>query len=309
MQDGESPQIADASTLEEGVSQFRQAFDSAHGGFGGAPKFPRPSELLFLLREHARRGVEDALTMTLRTLRAMADGGMRDHLGGGFHRYSVDQQWRIPHFEKMLYDQAQLTLAFLEAGQATGDRQLISVAEDTIGYVTRDLLGDEGAFLSAEDADSVDADATGHKVEGAFYVWTRQQIEHALGDDTDLATQYYGVEPNGNATQDPTGELRGKNQLYIASSPDEVSQTAGVPGRDVEPSLARIRARLFEVRSHRPRPHLDDKVLTAWNGLMIAACARAAHVLEGWPTADATTPTRSVLSFMINTSFCSSLRV
>ena len=282
---GAAGQVAGADTLEQGVQQFRQAFDRAHGGFGRAPKFPRPAELLFLLREHARAGNREALEMAADTLRAMADGGLRDHVGGGFHRYSVDARWRIPHFEKMLYDQAQLVLAYLEAGQATGDRSFLDVAADTLAYVSRDLTGPEGAFFSAEDADSVEpgraADGDAPRSEGAFYLWTQPELEELLGEDAAVAVLRYGVESGGNAVQDPTGELRDRNQLYAARSVDEVSKLAGQPVDQVRTALGRALDRLREARAGRPRPHLDDKVLTAWNGLMIAALARAAHVLEG----------------------------
>ncbi len=282
---GAAGQVAGADTLEQGVDQFRQAFDREHGGFGRAPKFPRPAELLFLLREHARAGNREALAMAADTLRAMADGGLRDHVGGGFHRYSVDARWRIPHFEKMLYDQAQLVLAYLEAGQATGDRSFLDVAGETLAYVSRDLTGPEGAFFSAEDADSVEpgraADGDAPRSEGAFYLWTQAELEELLGDDAAVTVLRYGVEAGGNAVQDPTGELQGRNQLYAARPVDEVSKLAGQPADQVRTALRRALDRLREARARRPRPHLDDKVLTAWNGLMIAALARAAHVLEG----------------------------
>ena len=282
---GAAGQVAGADTLEQGVDQFRQAFDREHGGFGRAPKFPRPAELLFLLREHARAGSREALAMAADTLRAMAAGGLRDHVGGGFHRYSVDARWRIPHFEKMLYDQAQLVLAYLEAGQATGERSFLDVAGETLAYVSRDLTGPEGAFFSAEDADSVEpgraADGDAPRSEGAFYLWTRAELEELLGDDAAVTALRYGVEAGGNAVQDPTGELQGRNQLYAARPVDEVSQLAGQPADRVRTALGRALDRLRAARAGRPRPHLDDKVLTAWNGLMIAALARAAHVLEG----------------------------
>ena len=277
--------VAGAETLAQGVDQFQQAFDVQHGGFGRAPKFPRPAELLFLLREHARTGSRQALAMAAGTLHAMADGGLRDHVGGGFHRYSVDAQWRIPHFEKMLYDQAQLTLACLEAGQATGDSGLLDVADEILTYVLRDLTGPDGAFFSAEDADSAApgqaADGGAVKSEGAFYLWTRAEVEALLGEDAPIAVLRHGVEPGGNAIQDPTGEFSGRNQLYAARSIEDVAQLAGQRADHVRGVLARARETLREARSRRPRPHLDDKVLTAWNGLMIAALARAAHVLEG----------------------------
>ena len=278
--------VAGADTLAGGVGQFEQAFDAAHGGFGGAPKFPRPAELLFLLREHARGGGRRPLEMAAATLRAMARGGLNDHLGGGFHRYAVDAQWRIPHFEKMLYDQAQLTLAFLEAGQAARDPECLAVADEVLGYVRRDLAGPGGAFFSAEDADSLEPgrEASGphpEKREGAFYLWTGSELDELLGDDAETFRLRYGVEDAGNAVQDPTGEFQGLNQLYLAQSPEEVSRRTERPPGDVRAAVERGRRRLLDVRAARPRPHLDDKVLTAWNGLMLAALARAAHVFEG----------------------------
>ena len=286
---GAAPALAGADTLAQGVEQFQQAFDAEHGGFGGAPKFPRPAELLFLLREHARTGGRRPLTMAVETLRAMADGGLCDHVGGGFHRYSVDARWRIPHFEKMLYDQAQLALACLEAGQATGERRFLDVAGETLAYVLRDLTGPEGAFYSAEDADSIEpgraADGEAARAEGAFYLWTQRELEDLLREDASVALLRYGVEAGGNAVQDPHGELRGRNQLYAARSVAEVARLAGQPAGQVEAALGRARERLRECRARRPRPRLDDKVLAAWNGLMIAALARAAYVLEGAPAA------------------------
>src|SRR2546421_159172 len=174
-----------ADALARTVTQFREAFDPRTGGFGSAPKFPRPSELLFLFREHARTGDRDAREMALRTLRAMALGGMRDHIGGGFHRYSVDAEWRVPHFEKMLYDQAQLTLAYLEAAQISGDQFYAEVAEDTLLYVHREMTDEAGGFYSSEDADSLPPehaeDPNAHKAEGAFYLWRADEIDRLLG--------------------------------------------------------------------------------------------------------------------------------
>ncbi len=287
-------QVGGVEALDEAVDQSRRAFDPRRGGFGGAPKFPRPSELLFLLREYARRHgagpmAEDALRMVTDTLRAMAMGGMRDHIGGGFHRYSVDAEWRVPHFEKMLYDQAQLVLAYLEAAQATGDDFYATVAEDTLEYVMRDLTDREGGFHSAEDADSVrpedvehaDDRETPHKAEGAFYVWADAEIGEVLGADADVARLRFGIRPDGNAPEDPQGEFTGKNLLYIASAIDEIAARTRQLADDIIAALGRIRTALFERRAKRPRPHLDDKVLTAWNGLMIAALARAARVRAG----------------------------
>ncbi|MGE0445137.1 MAG: thioredoxin domain-containing protein [Vicinamibacterales bacterium] len=275
--------VPGTGVLERAVLEFEGAFDQRRGGFGNAPKFPRPSELLFLLREHSRTRRTQPRDMALLTLRAMALGGMRDHLGGGFHRYSVDGDWRVPHFEKMLYDQAQLVLACLEAAQVTGDHFYADVAVDTLAYVQRDLADPNGGFYSAEDADSVppeQADAPHpHKVEGAFYVWTDEEVREVLGADADLFCRRFGVRPGGNAPEDPQGEFANKNLLYTAASVDELARDTGRTVDEVEDALAEARERLLTRRNFRPRPHLDDKVLTAWNGLMIAALARAGRVL------------------------------
>ena len=284
-------EVAAAGTLDVAVEQFRLAFDRRRGGFGDGPKFPRPAELLFLLREHARRSMAGPaptapLQMAVETLRAMALGGMRDHIGGGFHRYSVDGDWRVPHFEKMLYDQAQLVLAYLEAAQATGDDFYAAVAEDTLAYVLRDLTDPRGGFYSAEDADSVppEADSSGaRKSEGAFYIWSDAVIARLLGADADVARLRFGILPDGNAPQDPQGEFTGRNLLYAAQSIGDVASATGRSPEEVAAALGRIRAILFAERERRPRPLLDDKILTAWNGLMIAACARAARVLPDRP--------------------------
>ena len=279
--DGGGRAVPEPGALDEGVRQFAAAFDPRRGGFGDAPKFPRPSELLFLLREHARTGSTDAREMVLVTLRAMALGGMRDHVGGGFHRYSVDGNWRVPHFEKMLYDQAQLVLAYLEAAQASGDPFFAEVAADTLDYVQRDLTDEAGGFYSAEDADSIPpeqaADPSPHKMEGAFYIWRDEEIGEVLGDDANVFRIRYGILPDGNAPFDPQNEFVHKNLLYTARGIDEVMSATAKSSAEVEAALARGRTKLQERRATRPRPHLDDKVLTAWNGLMIGAFARAAR--------------------------------
>jgi uncharacterized protein YyaL (SSP411 family) len=292
--------VAGADGVTQGVASFAQTFDQRHGGFGGAPKFPRPSELIFLLHAYALQKDERAKTMALETLRAMAMGGMRDHIGGGFHRYSVDAEWRVPHFEKMLYDQAQLVLAYLEASQASGDPFYAAVAEDTLDYVVRDLTSPEGGFYSAEDADSavpeagavssgVAANAAGaahikiEKREGAFYVFSAAEVDALMGEDADVVRRRFGVEPNGNALADPQGEFRGLNLLYIAQSIEEVAVRTGRDVESVMRVLRRARKVLFDARATRTRPHLDDKILTAWNGLMIAATARAARQVVDSP--------------------------
>ena len=261
----------DAGALAKTYQQFAQTFDARRGGFGDAPKFPRPSELLFLLREHKRTGDDVPRAMVVQTLRAMALGGMRDHIGGGFHRYSVDGNWRVPHFEKMLYDQAQLVLAYLEAAQASDDPFFAQVAEDTLQYVQRDMTDEAGGFYSAEDADSIPP--------GAFYIWGQDEVRAALGDDSLVFEGRYGVLPSGNAPFDPQQEFVNKNLLHTAQSIADLARASGKTPVDIAEILLRTRKVLFDVRNKRPRPQLDDKVLTAWNGLMIAACARAARVL------------------------------
>jgi uncharacterized protein len=284
-----SSEVPGVEVLAAGVGQFSGAFDPDNAGFGVGPKFPRPSELLFLFREHTRIGDEVARDMALRTLQAMAVSGMRDHVGGGFHRYAVDAAWRVPHFEKMLYDQSQLVLAYLEAAQLTGETVYAEVAEDTLEYVRRDMTGPEGGFYSAEDADSVPQGEPppAHKAEGAFYVWEDREIGDLLGTDADVFRLRYGVLPDGNAPVDPQGEFRGKNLLYVARSFDEVARLVGRSTPQVVEVIGGARSRLFDARQRRKRPHLDDKVLACWNGLMIAAFARAARVLGAVGQADA----------------------
>jgi hypothetical protein len=273
------------AVLERATAEFAAAFDARRGGFGKEPKFPRPSELLFLLREHARTEAPEPRDMALVTLRAMALGGMRDHVGGGFHRYSVDGDWRVPHFEKMLYDQAQLVLAYAEAAQVTQDRFFADVAVDTLAYVRRDLTDKEGGFYSAEDADSIPPEHAGdpaaHKMEGAFYIWTDEEIRDVLGVDADIFCKRFGVQPGGNAPFDPQNEFANKNLLYTARPLADVTENASMSALEVFEVLDGARRALFERRSMRPRPHLDDKVLTAWNGLMIAAFARVARLVPG----------------------------
>src|SRR5262245_60511210 len=253
--------VPPAETMSEGTSQYAQAFDRTRGGFGDAPKFPRPSELLFLMRETARTGESTPALMAARTLQAMSLGGMRDHIGGGFHRYSVDAEWRIPHFEKMLYDQAQITLACLEMYQLARDEFFAEVAEDTLEYVRREMTSPEGGFYSAEDADSVPperaSDSDAHKMEGAFYLWTEREIDELLGSDAELLKLRFGVRPNGNAPADPQGEFVGKNALYVARSLDEMSERTGRALDDIQSALGRARMTLFEARLTRPRPQLD----------------------------------------------------
>jgi uncharacterized protein YyaL (SSP411 family) len=268
------------SLLDTCYSELKASFDSRYGGFGDAPKFPRVAGLNFLLRYYDRTGKKDALEMTLRTLRKMGEGGIHDQLGGGFHRYSTDAEWRTPHFEKMLYDQAQLACSYLDAYQITHEKLFAQTARDILEYVQRDMTGEQGQFYSAEDADSPVPGAPTTNAEGAFYVWEQKQIEDALGkSQAALFDYYHGVEPKGNVRSDSHGDLSGKNILIVAHSLEETSKHFKISEEEVRSQLDSSRQRLFQARAHRPRPRLDDKTITAWNGLMISAFARASQVL------------------------------
>jgi uncharacterized protein YyaL (SSP411 family) len=276
----------DIGILNAAHEQFAGTFDEKEGGFGNAPKFPRPATLNFLSRFYGRDPKSEpgkrALEMDLVTLRKMAAGGMHDHLGGGFHRYSVDRYWHVPHFEKMLYDQAQLAIAYLDAFQITQDRQLESVARDILDYVARDMTSKEGGFFSAEDADSLLQHGKPERAEGAFYVWTKKEIDSALGESAEIFAFHYGVQINGNAPEgsDPQGEFGGKNILIERHTIAETAKQFKKSEDAVRQSLARSRGKLLSIRAKRPRPHLDDKIISAWNGLMISAFARAAQVMD-----------------------------
>ena len=302
----------DMKILETAYEQFSQSYDAQEGGFSNAPKFPRPVTLNFLSRFYARdpssASGKRALEMNIFTLRKMAAGGMHDHLGGGFHRYSVDRYWHVPHFEKMLYDQAQLAIAYLDAFQITRDPQFESVTRDILDYVARDMTSKEGGFFSAEDADSPvpvaavydrrtsesekrasieSSDA--HRAplqkpetaEGAFYIWTKKEIDSALGETAEMFDFHYGVQPHGNAPEgsDPQDEFRSKNILMVRHPVAETAKHFKKSEDEVRQSLARSREKLLSIRAKRPRPHLDDKIIASWNGLMISAYTRAAQAL------------------------------
>jgi len=274
--------VATAANLEVPLARateyFLRIYDEEWGGFGSAPKFPRPSVLYFLLRQarsESSTSNQEVLRSVLGTLDRMAAGGIHDHLGGGFHRYSVDREWHVPHFEKMLYDQAQLAIAYLEAWQMTGEKRHAEVVRDILSYVKREMTSPDGGFYSAEDADSLIKQGSTEHAEGAFFVWTKEEIEAALpSEEAALFCEHYGVRPEGNVnpSSDPHGELTGKNVLMIM-------EQQGVISEDEGESLTRSQKILLEVRSRRPRPHLDDKILCAWNGLMISAFARAGAAL------------------------------
>jgi uncharacterized protein YyaL (SSP411 family) len=285
------PDRIPATVMDSAFQQFRRSYDSKLGGFGGPPKFPRPSVHNFLLRYWKRTGNDEALDMVAGTLIAMEKGGMNDQLGGGFHRYSVDEYWFVPHFEKMLYDQAQLAISYLEAYQITGNATMAFAARRTIDYVLREMTAPEGAFWSAEDADSiVDSANPHHKSEGWFYIWNWEEVVELLGEEHARWFAFrFGMEPDGNVVNDPHREFTGRNILFQAHGLEETAhhfdqrQAEPPAPQDADAFLLAIAAaqqKLLEARAKRPRPHLDDKILTAWNGLMISAISRGAAILD-----------------------------
>ncbi len=258
--------------LEAAFRQYEAGFDASRGGFGNAPKFPSPHVLSFLLRWGRRSGDARATSMVERTLSAMAAGGIHDHLGGGFHRYSTDAEWLVPHFEKMLYDQAMLAIAYAEAYRATGAEGHAGAVHDIFGYVLRDLTSPEGAFFSAEDADS-------EGLEGKFYVWRPEEILSVLGpEDGVLFCRFYDVTEGGNF-HEPHGP-RGHSILHAERPVDVFSLAEVTDPADVARRLADSRERLFAVRESRVHPGKDDKILTDWNGLMIASLATGSVALD-----------------------------
>jgi uncharacterized protein YyaL (SSP411 family) len=276
---------------KKAYDDISSAFDYHEGGFSSAPKFPRPVtlNLLWRLRIHLARHEETASdanwaeTMAKTTLTKMAHGGMRDHLGGGFHRYSVDGYWHIPHYEKMLYDQAQLTVAYLEGHQNTGSQLYANIARSILDYCQRDLSHPDGGFFSAEDADSYKDSTLNEKSEGAFYIWTAAEIDELLGKQEGSIFRYaYGARRDGNARpeSDPQGELKGTNTLFRAFSVKKTAEFFKLEEAQVDDILTRGRATLLAARNQRPRPHLDDKIITAWNGMMLTALAKAGTILN-----------------------------
>jgi len=252
-------------SLIEAYERLEQSMDTTFGGFGYDPKFPTPHRLSFILRHWKRTGQSKALEFVEKTLTQMRMGGIYDQIGFGFHRYSTDRQWLVPHFEKMLYDQALLIHVYLETYQATKNPLYSRTVREIIEYVNRNLTSDKGGFYSAEDADS-------EGEEGKFYVWTHQEIESALyPNEAETATRHYNIKPSGNYRDEATGSINGRNILHLVN--DELHPT---PSED---ELEKIRRKLFTERETRVKPFLDDKVLTDWNGLMIASLSRASTSL------------------------------
>ncbi len=260
--------VPTADTLHGAARRILASFDARSGAFGRPPLFPQPARVRFLLHYHRRTGSVEALDAAVQTLRAMADGGLHDQLGGGFHRYSTDGRWLVPHFEKMLYDNAQLALAYVEGWQLSGDAYLRRVARRTLDYLARELGLPEGGFASATDADSVPPGG-GEPEEGRFFTWTPREVQDALGTElAELAARRWGVTP--------AGHLEGRSVLHVAVSVETLSRQTGRSPEELHAALASSRERLLEVRARRPAPLRDDKVVLGWNALAVSAFARAA---------------------------------
>ena len=278
---------------QRAVELFREVFDSVWGGFGMAPKFPSPSNLEFLLAYASGSGRDDAveptaLDMVLHTLHRMATGGMYDQLGGGFSRYSVDERWLVPHFEKMLYDNAQLARVYLHAFQITGDPFFERIARETLAYLEREMLDPEGGFYAAQDADS-------EGIEGKFFVWTAAELDRHLGADAALFKAWFGVTEAGNFHDPHHPELSGRNVLTNWQDPEAIAQQFGLTLEELAARVEVLRTRMVEVRDARVRPGLDDKVLTSWNGLALAAFAAGARVFGNASYRDVAEHTASFL--------------
>jgi uncharacterized protein len=261
-----------AALADEAYEELMSRYDEIWGGFGPPPKFPMPHQLVFLLRYGRAKGKDKAVHMAAETLRLMRAGGIWDHLGYGFHRYSTDRQWLLPHFEKMLYDQALLCLAYTEAFHITGEAVFGRTAREIIAYILRDMTAPEGGFYCAEDADS-------EGKEGKFYLWTEEEVENILGKEAaELIVEVYGLEREGNFVAEATGRRTGENILHRLEAAASLTSVRGITEKALEARLAEGRERLFAARERRVHPRKDDKILTDWNGLMIAALARAAAV-------------------------------
>jgi len=276
---GQSGDVPGDDALQAAVDAALRAADREHGGWGNGPKFPQPGRLHYLMREYEQSSREQVGAVVTETLDAMADGGLFDHVGGGFHRYCTDQEWVVPHFEKMLYDNAELPRAYLAGYQLTGDDRYATVAEETFAFVERELTHDDGGFYSTLDAQSVPPehrqdDGEGEAEEGAFFVWTPAEVREAVDDETDaeLFCDRFGVTERGN--------FEGTTVLTISTSVADLAAEYDLDEATVEARLAAAREQVFEAREQRPRPARDEKVLAGWNGLLIGALAEGAILLD-----------------------------
>ncbi|WP_406787620.1 thioredoxin domain-containing protein [Clostridium neuense] len=271
---GEKGKGINQYALEEAVTDLGGLFDEQYGGFGTAPKFPSPHNLLFLLRDYKRNNNKDSLNMVTKTLDAMAMGGIFDHVGFGFHRYSTDRKWLLPHFEKMLYDQAMIALAYIETYEVTQNDKYKLICDRIFEYIMSDMKSREGAFYSAEDADS-------EGVEGKFYVWRVEGIRKILNEeDAKLAVKMYGMKEEGNFRDEATGKLEGLNILHFEKDLEVLSKELNLSEAALKARLEKIRRQLKEARDKRIRPSRDEKILTDWNGLIIAALARGGRIFN-----------------------------
>lgn len=288
-----SPEVSQNS-LRKCAEQLSSSYDRKFGGFGSAPKFPRPVEIYLMLYESQkmmengnRSEAKRNMDMVCHSLRCMARGGIHDHIGGGFHRYSVDECWHVPHFEKMLYDQGQLANVYLDTFTITKDTLYSSMARDILDYLMREMIGVEGEIYSAEDADSAEYEGATIKKEGAFYVWTSEEVEEIVGDFANLFKDHYYVKSSGNCDlsrmSDPHNEFKGKNVLFEKKDASSMASKLSMAADEYSHILGVCRERLFKVRLNRPKPHLDDKVIVSWNGLAISSFARASQILKAEP--------------------------
>ncbi len=288
---GGGTKVLTKELLKSAFQQYDRIYDDQYGGFGSSPKFPSSHNLSYLLRYWLRTQDNRVLDMVKQTLVQMANGGMYDHLGGGFHRYSTDQYWQVPHFEKMLYDQAILARTYLEAYQITKEPFFAQVAREVLDYCLRDMKDDQGGFYSAEDADSLDPDEYSQvsvdpnqiheKKEGAFYVWRSEEIDSILEKRAAQVFKYYfGIRDSGNAKNDPHQEFIGKNIVFVERTVKQTADQFKISEKEVNEILKESKDKLFVQRKTRPVPHLDDKILTDWNALLISSLAFASRVLD-----------------------------
>ncbi len=290
----------DYSLVDEGYRQLSRSFDPINGGFGSRPKFPIPHNLLFLLQYQNRRGAPQAATIIDTTLMSMRRGGIFDQIGYGIHRYSTDEQWLVPHFEKMLYDQALCSLAYITAFQATGNTDYALITEEIYAYVTERLLSREGGFFSAEDADS-------EGEEGKFYLWTSEEIaEHFSEEDRSFIEAVYNIQKDGNYRDEQAGTRTGQNILFTDKTLEELAEGFHTTASNMEKRIEEIRTKLLVLRNQRSRPFLDDKILTDWNGLMAASLAVSGRVLENQ---EYTALSEKCITFILDSAFDSQGRL